>query len=236
MVENHDGSPARSQPHPPIPLDKVWSDNQLIAMGRPSNTAERRADIVEAMVRVMARTGYAGASIAAIAEEAGLASGLVHYHFRSKQDVLLAVVDRLARTVDARFAIRSSSASSPRAELHAYVDAHLAEGSDADPAAVACWVALGAEALAQPEVRAAYGRVVEEDLERLVDIVRRTLKEEGGRAREARRIAAGLFAAIEGAFRLAAIAPGVIPAGSAAKTVRAMSDGLLASAGAQITR
>ena len=40
-------------------------------------------------------------------------------------------------------------------------------------------------------------------------------------------IAAGLYAAIEGAFRLAAIAPGVIPEGSAASTLHAMTDGLL---------
>lgn len=58
-------------------------------MARPTNTDARRAEIVEAMLRVMARRGYARASIAAIAEEAGLTAGLVHYHFRNKQAILL---------------------------------------------------------------------------------------------------------------------------------------------------
>ena len=48
---------------------------------------------------------------------------------------------------------------------------------------------------------------------------------------EVARDAAGLLAAVEGAFRLAVLAPEVIPEGAAAQTVRQMADGLLAAAG-----
>jgi len=55
-------------------------------MARPSNTDERRGQIVAALQAVMARAGYAGATIAAIARQAELAPGLVHYHFKDKRD------------------------------------------------------------------------------------------------------------------------------------------------------
>lgn len=197
-------------------------------MGRPSNTEERRSEIVEAMLRVMARQGYAKASVAAVAREANLAPGLLHYHFRTKQEILLALIERLATRVRERF--EASRARSPRSRVHAWIDAHLATGEGAEPEAVACWVALGNEAISEPEVRAAYVRVIERDRALLESLVRDALRAEGGRTAEARRIAAGLLAAVEGAFRLAILAPETIPGGSAASTVKQMADGLLAAA------
>ena len=47
-------------------------------MARPSNTEERRQQIVQGLLRVMAERGYERASIAEIARAAGLTPGLVH--------------------------------------------------------------------------------------------------------------------------------------------------------------
>jgi TetR/AcrR family transcriptional repressor of bet genes len=71
-------------------------------MARPSNTEERRQQIVEGLLRVMAKRGYERASIAEIAKEAGLSSGLVHYHFKDKQEILLTAVEQLAARVRTR--------------------------------------------------------------------------------------------------------------------------------------
>jgi TetR/AcrR family transcriptional repressor of bet genes len=73
--------------------------------------------------------------------------------------------------------------------------------------------------------------VIERDRALLEDLVREALRAEEARTHDARRIAAGLLAAVEGAFRLAVLAPEVIPEGAAAQTVRQMADGLLAAAG-----
>lgn len=199
-------------------------------MPRPPNTDERRAQIVDALVRVMARRGYAGASVGAIAKEAGLASGLVHYHFESKQAILLALIASVRAKVAARYAARAAAARTAVGRLRAYLDAHLSRGEGADPDAVACWVALGAEALATDEVRAAYREAVESELATLTPLVREALRERGAKTRAAPTIASAIFAAIEGSYRLGVLAPGVIPAGSAAKSVRAMADGLLEAA------
>src|SRR5688572_15123230 len=179
-------------------------------MARPSNTLQRREEIVDGLLRAMATHGYEGASIVAIAKAAGLAPGLVHYHFDTKAEVLLALVERLVRQVRARYQAR------PGDRLDAFIDAHLALGPDADPRAVAAWSIVGAEALRQPDVRRLYRAALASTLKELKRLVRQRLREQRRITRNAGRISAGIVSAIEGAFRIAAAAPGALPGGYAA--------------------
>jgi AcrR family transcriptional regulator len=55
---------------------------------RSAVEAVRRAQIVDAAITVVAEEGYARASMARIAAQAGLSKGLLSYHFRSKDDLL----------------------------------------------------------------------------------------------------------------------------------------------------
>ncbi len=55
--------------------------------------AIRRMQIVEAARRVIARKGIQGASFSEIEQEAGVSRGVLTYHFRSKEDLILAVFD-----------------------------------------------------------------------------------------------------------------------------------------------
>jgi AcrR family transcriptional regulator len=57
----------------------------------------RRGQIVRAAARLLGRIGYSDSSIKQIAHEAGVAPGLVHYYFTSKEELLLAVVHELER-------------------------------------------------------------------------------------------------------------------------------------------
>ena len=192
-------------------------------MPRPSNKLQRRDQIVAGMMQVMSQSGYEGATVAAIARAAGLTPGLVHYHFKSKQAILLELVEQLARRLEARYRdnIRQST---PLGRLHAFLDAHLStEG--ADPAVVACWVAIGAEALRQPEVAQVYGRAVERQWKEL----RGLLEELGAPPDQSAEFAAATVAAIEGCYQLAAAVPQLTPSGFAARSVKAMVAGLLGS-------
>ena len=63
----------------------------------PSDTHER---ILEAAFRVLGRQGYENTSIKDIAAEAGVAQGLVHYHFKSKQQLVLAVLEYVCQKVE----------------------------------------------------------------------------------------------------------------------------------------
>src|ERR1051326_4027909 len=61
----------------------------------PEDTRQR---IVMAAERVLTRDGYAAASVKDIAAEAGVAPGLVHYYFRSKEDLVVAAVKEACDT------------------------------------------------------------------------------------------------------------------------------------------
>jgi TetR/AcrR family transcriptional repressor of bet genes len=211
-------------------LTSTPESSQAAAVGRPPNTLERRAQIVDALLAVMAREGYAHATTARIAAEAGLAPGLVHYHFGSKEEILVAAITELVLRVEARASARlAAAADSPRARLRAFVDAHVALGPDADARAVAAWVVIGAEAVRQPEVRALYARALTTTFERVRSLVRDALKGEGRTTRNAGNIAAAVVSSIEGAYRLGVATPDLMPKGYAARTLRRILDGLLSA-------
>jgi TetR/AcrR family transcriptional regulator, fatty acid metabolism regulator protein len=54
---------------------------------RPA-AADKRRLILDAAVRVFARQGYGGCRVSDIADEAGVAYGLVYHYFRSKDEIL----------------------------------------------------------------------------------------------------------------------------------------------------
>jgi AcrR family transcriptional regulator len=56
--------------------------------------------ILEAAFTVLSRQGYENSSIKDIAEEAGVAQGLVHYHYKSKQMLVLAVLEYVCQKVE----------------------------------------------------------------------------------------------------------------------------------------
>lgn len=188
-------------------------------MGRQSNSAERRAQIVAALQAVMARSGYAGATIAGIASQAGLAPGLVHYHFRDKREILVELVDALAGYARQRYESRAAGRTSGKEKLDAYVAAHLAFGPDAQPDAVAAWVMVGEQAAHDPDVREVYQAALRAQLKLLKSLLRQTLVERGRRARRLDALAAGVAAFIQGAFVVATTARPLVPTGFAAPTL-----------------
>ena len=200
-------------------------------MARPSNTALRREEIAGGLLRVMAAKGYGGATIAEIAREAGLPPGIVHYHFESKKAILVAVLQRLSDILRDRYARRAARAgrTEARGGMRAWIDAHVALGPDADPKAMACWVAVGVEALRDSVVRGAFEKALAEDRKALETAVRAALRMEGRDPRGARAISAALLAAVQGAFQLGCAAPGMIPPGSMAPLLRRMADGMISA-------
>ena len=112
-------------------------------MSRPSVRAERRAEILVAFARVLSKHGFAGATMAAVASEAGVAPGLLHHHFVDKDDMMNALMDELVRRFRARVHVYESEAD----PLGAYVDGALKLDERADTIAARCWASLFAEAI-----------------------------------------------------------------------------------------
>ena len=57
-------------------------------MARTAPATDRRRQILDAAVRVFARQGYHACRVSDIADEAGVAYGLVYHYFRSKDEVM----------------------------------------------------------------------------------------------------------------------------------------------------
>jgi TetR/AcrR family transcriptional regulator, transcriptional repressor of bet genes len=197
-------------------------------MPRPSNTQERQAQITAALLKVMAKRGYDGASIAEIARAARLTPGLVHYHFRNKQQILLAALGELVARHDAGLEARLEKAfRDPVAEVAAFVDFHLGLGADTDPQALACWVLLSGEALREPKVRVDFEKALAGMSARIAEVIRRGVEQRVFVCESVEAAASALVAAIQGYFVLAATARDVIPRGSAALSTKRMAEGLL---------
>jgi TetR/AcrR family transcriptional regulator, cholesterol catabolism regulator len=60
-----------------------------------SETVDRQGRILEATIELLAREGIAGVSMRAVAREAGVALGLVNYHFEDKVSLIRAALCRV---------------------------------------------------------------------------------------------------------------------------------------------
>lgn len=69
--------------------------------GTRMNAGDRRRAILEAALRVIARTNYSKATTAAIAKEAGINEALIYHHFESKKVLLLALLDMIKDDITA---------------------------------------------------------------------------------------------------------------------------------------
>jgi TetR/AcrR family transcriptional repressor of bet genes len=197
-------------------------------MPRPSNTEERRAQITAALIEVMARRGYDGAAISDVARAAGLTAGLVHYHFKNKQEILLAALDDLVSRHQQRLEARlAEEGEDPAAALAAFIDVHLGLGADADPEALACWILLGGEAVRDGKVRAAMAAAMDGLVARLARILHEGVEARVFTCEDVDAAASALVATIQGYYVLAATAREAIPRGSAAISTKRMAEGLL---------
>jgi len=68
---------------------------------REARKAQRRADIVDAALRVFSRDGFAGSKIDAVADEAGISKGTLYLYFESKEELFKAmVIDKMLPVFD----------------------------------------------------------------------------------------------------------------------------------------
>ena len=78
---------------------------------------EKRRLLLMAAVRVFARKGYHASRVGDIAEEAGVAYGLLYHYFQSKEDVLLSVFRETWRALIATIRSVEEAGDPPREQL-----------------------------------------------------------------------------------------------------------------------
>jgi AcrR family transcriptional regulator len=82
----------------------------------------RRGQIVDAASVVLGRQGYTDTSLKQIAAQAGVAPGLLHYYFDSKEDLLVEVVSGLERQMTAEWQEAVSELEDPLERIVAAID------------------------------------------------------------------------------------------------------------------
>ena len=69
---------------------------QTVVAGRKASKEIRRQQLIEATIDVMARKGYSGTTMFDVAKAAGLSSGIVNFHFETKEKLLVETLRYLA--------------------------------------------------------------------------------------------------------------------------------------------
>jgi TetR/AcrR family transcriptional repressor of bet genes len=198
-------------------------------MPRTSNTEQRREQITSGLLASIAEHGYDKATIQSIARNAGLSPGLIHYHFKCKEEILLDLVRSLGEAARERFLSMAEEARTPQERLTAYIDARLALNSGANPEAAAAWVVIGTEAVRQAEVRRLYQHVMESEIQLVHELVCAVLMAAGRTTKNASQFALTLVTFIEGAFQMTSAARDVMPKGYAALAAHAMVEQFVTS-------
>ncbi len=83
---------------------------------------EKRRVILDAAVRVFARQGFHTCRVADIADEAGVAYGLVYHYFSSKEEILNTLFEERWELMLHAIAEADAEHSTPRAKLQAIAD------------------------------------------------------------------------------------------------------------------
>ncbi|MEC5160679.1 TetR/AcrR family transcriptional regulator [Janthinobacterium sp. CG_S6] len=109
----------------------------------------RRADLIRVSARLFRDRGYDGTTIRDIADAVGMRSGSPFYHFKSKQEILAAVMEEGLLSCLPAVELIVGGALPPRQKFHALVRAHLetvlGDGHDFIPVLLYDWRSLSPE-------------------------------------------------------------------------------------------
>jgi TetR/AcrR family transcriptional repressor of bet genes len=188
-------------------------------MARPSNTEQRKQEIVMALLRVMSERGYEKASIQAIAKEAGLSAGLLHYHFKSKQEILLALVNWITTSATERLEKMNEGLTAPWDKLTAFINARLSTDKNSLPQAVTAWVVIAGESVRQPEIKALYQELIGKQFIILKQLIADIWEGKTILSKDVIHLSAIILASMEGAFQLSATADKIMPKEYAAESI-----------------
>lgn len=183
----------------------------------------RRQSLVDATARVLARDGASGASVRAIALEAGVSPGLVAHHFGGVDALIAATYAHIGEQVSAALdAAVADAGSDPRARLMAYVAASFT-APIADRALLATWTAFWGLVIARREIAALH----DAQYARYRNALEALLATCGLAPEARRRAAVAITALVDGLWLELCLSPSVLDATEAQAITEAQIQALL---------
>ncbi|WP_371857933.1 TetR/AcrR family transcriptional regulator [Pseudomonas sp. R26(2017)] len=124
LIPMHD---SRLSPSPTTASGKSGSPARR---GRPlGNHEEKRAELLKAVVAVVAQEGYIGTSMRRVAQYANCTTGAVTYYFANKEEMLAAAAQDLFDQFDA---VLEREAAKPRVDIKTIISSWLSWGKGGD--------------------------------------------------------------------------------------------------------
>lgn len=194
-------------------------------MARASLAELRRGEIVDAAIRVLARTGVEGLTMRGLAAELGVSTGTITHWFPSKDDVLGAALDEAAERVGRRVDLALEGVDDPRGILLTIAEASIPE-DESSREEQRVWLELGARATRVPALAELHARLYEGWRRRIERAVRRGIDDGSFRVVDTARWATAYAALIDGLALQVLLHP-QIDAGEMRRVVEAHLDGTL---------
>jgi len=176
-----------------------------------NHSQARQQQLLAAALNVVARRGLSGITVNDIADEAGCSYGVIAFHFKTKERLLLEVLDFLASHYEDlwRETIRNAP-EDPARRLQLLVDV------DFDPRVaktryLAVWMAFWAEASRVPAYRKRCLELKTRSLATIIDLVSE-LAENRAMTIDAEAVARGLYALTDGCWLFAHVSGETSPA------------------------
>lgn len=111
---------------------------------------DTKTQLLDSAERAARERGYDGFSYADIAAEVGIRKASIHYHFPSKSDLGLALIQRYRERIKTQFGAVSESGKSAGAKLKVYLDFYRAAMSDGTNVCLCVAFAISRDSLAEP--------------------------------------------------------------------------------------
>jgi TetR/AcrR family fatty acid metabolism transcriptional regulator len=91
----------------------------------PRKEYDKRTEILQAAIRVFARSGFFNSRVSDVAEQAGVADGTIYLYFRNKDDLLISLFDRIMGEFVDRATTALSGVQDPVDKLRRLAALHL---------------------------------------------------------------------------------------------------------------
>ena len=165
---------------------------------RKAHKEVRRQQLIEATIDTLATKGYSDTTIAEVARRAGMSSGIVNFHFESKEKLLVETLSYLSEEYRSnwRNAVAKAGAA-PAAQLAAVIEADF-DRKICTRRKLAAWCAFWGEAKTRPAYLQHCGANDDEFQATVRDLCTRLVREGGYEGYDEQHIARGLDALLEG--------------------------------------
>ena len=87
--------------------------------------SSRQFELIEAAGKILTNSGVSGLTIKNLAKEMGFTESAVYRHFKSKEAIIVTMLNYLAENMDSRLGEIASSTRSPEEKLEAIFHSHL---------------------------------------------------------------------------------------------------------------